>query len=235
VDNARSRELFNQAIKIDNEYGAAWTWLAWTHFIDVRQAFTKTPKKSVKLAIQTAKKASTIDNNQAMLHSLWASLYLIQRQHEKAITSGEKSIELAPSYALNYALLAQTMYFSGRFDEAITLAKQSIRLSPHPPAFFLAFLGMSYRGAGRYQDALPLFKKLLLRAQKGEYSLMLAHVLVSSAYAGMGEYEKARDHWGKAEKENPKISLEWFRKVSFFKNPENLENVLRPLKAAGIK
>ena len=234
-DNIKARELCKKALKLDPEYGAAWVLLAWTHYSDARNGFTDTPLESVKQAVLTAQKASAIDDKIPNLQNLWASLYLIQRQHEKAIAAGQKAIELDSNFADGYALLAQIMYYSGRPDEAITLSKQAMRLAPYTPAYYLIFLGWGYQGAGRYQEALQVFQKLLNRAQRGEISLIFANNLLTSIYATMGNYKKAREHWAEVLKLYPEASLEWIRSLHFFKNPEKLERLLDAYRAAGIK
>ncbi len=166
---------------------------------------------------------------------MWGTIYLIQRQHEKAIAAGQKSIELDPNNAEAYALLAQTTWYSGRSDEAITLMQQAMRLSPYPPAYFLAFLGWAYQGAGRYQEAVPVFEKLFERAQKGEFYLLFANLMLACIYGEMGEYRKAREHGAEVLKIYPDISLEWIRSLHYFKNPDQLERLLDGFRAAGIK
>lgn len=183
----------------------------------------------------TAQKASAIDDREPNLQNLWASLYLIQRQHGKAIAAGQKAIELAPNFADGYALLAQIMYYSGRSDEAITLMQQAMRLFPYPPAYYLIFLGWGYQGAGRYQEALPVFQKLLARAQEGEFSPLFAHNNMTTSYSLIGDYKKAREHWAEVLKIYPNASLKWVRSFHFFKDPDQLERLLDVYRAAGIE
>ena len=56
-DNARARELFEEAIKLDPEYAWAWTYLAWTHWIDARFGYGESRDKSFSKAVETAQKA----------------------------------------------------------------------------------------------------------------------------------------------------------------------------------
>jgi adenylate cyclase len=235
ANNEKARELFEKALKIDSESAFAWVMLAWTHFIDARLAFTKTPSESIKKAIQIAKKAQAIDDTNPDGHALLGSIYLIQRQHKKAITEGQKSVELGPNSAVNHALYSQTMYYAGNPDEAIASAEQAIRLCPKCPAWYLVELGNGYRLAGRYQDALGTFKKLLERAQKGEYPPWRSHYILAITYSMMGQSEKAQIHLAEAQKYNPKLSLEYVRKISFFKDPNQLEALLDALRKAGLK
>ena len=234
ANNEKARELFEKALKIDPESAFAWVMLGWTHFIDARLAFTKTPFASIKKAIQSAKKALSIDDKNTDAHALLGSIYLIQRQHDKAIAEGQKSIEFGPNSALSYALFSQIMYYAGNFDEAIASAEQAIRLAPNPPAWYLVELGKAYRLAGRYQDALEVFEKLLERAQKGEYPLWIPHNNLTITYSMMGQTEKAQIHLAEVQKSNPKFSLELVRKINFFKDPNQLEAVLDSLRKAGL-
>jgi adenylate cyclase len=234
-DNIRTRELVKKAIELDPKYVRAWTMLGWTHFSDTRNRFTDTPLESIKQGVLSAQRASAIDDRDPNLQNLWASLYLIQRQHEKAITAGKKAIELDVNNADAHALLAQIMYYSGKPDEAIILSKQAMRLAPYPPAYYLIFLGWGYQGAGRYQEALSVFQKFLDRAQAGEISLIFAHYNMTTSYSLMGNYEKAREHWAEVLKIYPNASLKWVSSIHFFKDPDQLERLLDVLRAAGIE
>jgi adenylate cyclase len=234
-DNIKARELVKKAIELDPKYVRAWTLLGWTHVVDVRNGFTDTPLESIKQAMSTAQKASAIDNRAPNLQILWATLYWIQRQHEKAIAAGKKAIELDANNANAYSGLAQIMYYSGRPDEAITLSKQSMRLAPYYPAFYLVPLGWGYQETGRYQEALEVFQNLLKRAQKGEFSLLYAHYNLTTSYSLLGDYEKAREHWAEVLKINPNASLKWVSSFHFFKDPDQLERLLDVLRAVGIE
>jgi adenylate cyclase len=234
-DNIKARELFKKAIKLDPEYVGAWTQLGWTYFSDARNGFTKTPLESIKQAVSTAQKALAIDDRDPNLQNLWASLYLIQRQHDKAISAGRKAIDIDANYADAYALLAQIMSYSGRYDEAISLLQKAMRLSPYPPAYYLIFLGMAYQGAGNYQEALLVLQKLLDRAQNGEFSLLFANNMLALNHALMGDYKKARDYWAEVLKIYPDASLELIRSLHFFKDPDELERLLDAYRAAGIE
>ncbi|EFK96915.1 adenylate/guanylate cyclase [sediment metagenome] len=235
ANNEKARGLFEKALKIDPDSAFAWVMLAYTHLIDVRFAFTKTPSESIKNAIQFAEKALSIDDKNADAHTSLGSIYLILRQHEKAIEEGQKAIQLDPNNALSYVLFAQTMSYEGNFNEAIVLAKQSIRLAPNPPAWYLIPLGRAYMLSGHYQEALEVFEKLLERAQKGEYQLWHPHMYLAITYSMMGQIEKARIHLAEAQKDNPKFSPELVHKTNFFKDPNHLENILNALRKAGLK
>jgi adenylate cyclase len=234
ANNEKARELFEKALKIDPESAFAWVMLGWTHFMDARLAFTKTPSESIKKAIQFAKKALSIDDKNTDAHAVLGSIYLIQSQHEKAIAEGQKSIEFGPNSALSYALFSQTMYYAGNFDEAIASAEQAVRLCPGCPAWYKLSLGRNYMLAGRYQDSLVIFKKLLEQAQGSGWVLWRTNHYLTITYSMMGQTEKAQIHLAETQKFNPKYSLEYVRKISFFKDPNQLEAVLDSLRKARL-
>jgi len=234
-DNAKARELFRQAIKLDPEYAFAWTMLAWTHWIDATFGFTDSRAESFKRAVELAQKAVRLDDTQAGVHALLGGIYLFQRQYEKAITEGKKSISLGPNDAISHVLLAYTMTYAGRFEEAITLAKKALRLTPYYPAWYLSILGRAYRLSGRHEEALVAYNLLLDRSRKGEVPPLWAHIGLASTYIGFGREKKAQKHAAKILRLDPNFSLQQFTEMSPFKDPTHLEHVLDTLRKAGLK
>ena len=234
ANNEKARGLFENAVKIDPDCAFAWVMLGWTHFIEVRFAFTKTPAESLKKALQNTKKAQAIDDTLPEVPAALGSIYLIQRQYDKANAEGQKSIELGPNSALSHVLFAQILYYSGNPEKAIALGEQALRLCPTCPAWYSTALGKSYRTAGRYEDAIRVFKEVLVRARKGEFPLWFANSNLAIAYAMMGQYEEARIHLAEALKLNPAYSFELERKLNFYKDSSQLEAIFEALRKAGL-
>jgi TolB-like protein/class 3 adenylate cyclase/cytochrome c-type biogenesis protein CcmH/NrfG len=233
-DNAKARDLFEEALEIDPEYAFAWTMLAWTYFIDAWFGFSESRPESIKRSFELAKKAAALDDTLPEVHSLWNTIYLIQGQHDKAISEGERAIALGPNNSLSYILLAQTMAYAGRPEEAITLAKQAIRLSPYYSAWYLYRLGESYQMAGRYEEALETYKGLLARSQKGDFDPGGAHLCLAEVYIQLGREEEARAHTAQVLRLYPDFSLELWKKWHFYKDPSHLERRLDALRKAGL-
>jgi len=233
-NNEKARELFDKAIKIDPECAFAWVMLGWTHLIEVRLGWSKNLAESINSAVQMTQKALSIDDENTDAHCLLGTLYMIMRQHEKAIEEGQKSIEFGPNSALSHILFAQTMYYAGNFDDSIALAEQAVRRCPGCPAYYRIILGRNYMLAGRYQDALVIFEKEVEQAQGSEYVLWRANSYLAMTYSMMGETEKAQIHLAEVKKFNPKYSLEYVRKTNFFKDPHHLEAILDSLRKAGL-
>ncbi len=118
----------------------AHVWLGATHTLDAAYGWSESAADSFKQAHELAQKALGLDDKSAAVHVLLGTIYLHQRQHEKAITAGNRSIALAPNLSIAHAHLAATMFYAGCFEEAIALMKKAMRLSPYYPAFYLNHL-----------------------------------------------------------------------------------------------
>jgi adenylate cyclase len=133
-DNAKARDLYERAVKIDPKDAFAWTMLAWTHWVDAFLGYSESRADSFKRAVELAKKALSMDDTLSDVYALLGGISLFQRQYEKAIAAGEKSIALGPNSATSHVLFGYTMTYAGRFEEAIALIKKGMRLTPHCPA-----------------------------------------------------------------------------------------------------
>jgi adenylate cyclase len=235
TNNERARELFEQALKIDPEYAYAWVMLSWTYYIEVRQGYSRFPPESIKQSIQFAQRAKAIDDTLSDIYALLGSIYLIQRQHDKAIAEGQKSIQLGPNNASNHILLAQIMFYAGKTKEAVALAEKAIRLNPYCPNWYFGILILCYRQAERYEEAIDIAEALLDQGQKDGGNLLLPHLQLAAIYSMMGQYEKARKHWEEVLLINPNFTSEYLRKTAFFKDPAKVEHVLEALRKAGLK
>ena len=237
-DNKRARDFFEQALKVDPDNAFAWLLLAWTHYIDGRMGWTKNPSDSLKLAVELVEKAQTIDDSLSGYHTFWGTIYQLQKQYDKAIVEGQKAIESAPNNAWDHVHFAQILFFAGKFNDAISYAEQATRISPYPPAWYWNILGLCYRHAGRYQEAIDTFGKLLDRAQKGEFPMVTAHGALATTYALMGQYESARAHCEERKKYDPNPS-DWLKNTRKFwslsKDAEQGDRVLNALQKAGCQ
>ncbi|MBA7680690.1 Lipopolysaccharide assembly protein B [subsurface metagenome] len=233
-NNAKARQLMERGIELDPDYALLWTHLGGTHLLDARFGWTKSRAESFNRAVECTKKALTLDEESPIAHSMMATIYLFQRQYEKAIAEGERAISPDPNYADGYARLAQIMLYSGRFEEGLTLIKKAMRLCPMPRVWYPVMLGMAYNNLERYEEAIPVLKQLLERCRRGECPPNWAQAGLIVSYIGLGREEEARAEAKELLRVDPTYSLERYRKQSFHKDPAHLEWVLSALRKAGI-
>jgi TolB-like protein/Tfp pilus assembly protein PilF len=237
MDNRKAKEYYEQALKLDSDYTAAWMWIAWTHLIDATFGFSKSPSDSIKRALEIAQKTSerwpASDR-----HIFMSYIYHVQGELEKAIAEGEKAIALAPNNPRNHILLAGSLNAAARPEEAIVYAKKAMRLEPYYPAWFVAeVLAPAYDQAERYEEELAIAEKLLERALKGEWPPQRAHRILAVCYARLDRMEEAQAHAAESLKIDPNSSVERWRrspKLSIFKDQKWLDSNAEMQRKAGL-
>ena len=232
-DNAKSREFFNAAIKLDPNCVYALDGLAFTHNADIFFGWSDSPVDSMTQTYDAVQKALALDDNDAQAHGSMGTIYLFMGEHEMAMTEGKKAISLDPNSYVGYAGVAITHYYSGHFQEAIDLMKKAMRISPQYPAWFLQFLGSSYAEMGRYDEAIATFKHLGERCKNGEGSLWWAPSGLAYVYMKLGREEEARALVAEALKIEPSLSSAFIRRQPF-KDADHLARILENYKKAGL-
>ena len=226
-----ARQSFEEAVALDPEFAVAYTYLAWTYLLEVLVGFSDSPGQSMARAVEFAQKALGLDDSLADAHALLGSIYLVQRQWEKAVAEGERSVALNPNSADNIGLLGMTLYSVGRPEEAVALLEKAIRLNPMPPDWILEQLATAYRMTGRYEEAIAELKKVLHR--NPDYSGAWLNLAV--IYSLLGREEEARAAAGEVLRIDPKFSVEHFAKTILHKNQADIELAVEALRKAGLR
>ncbi len=233
-DNLKAQEHLEEAIKLDPGYVLAYVWLGATHTVAAAYGWSASAADSFKRAHELARKAAALDDKSASVQILLGTIYLFQREHDKAIAAGKRAISLDPNFSIGHAHLAQIMFFSGHFEEAIALTEKAMRLSPYYPAFYLSPLARSYAFRGRYEEALITSNQLYNRSRSGDYPEDWALVHLAGVCAAFDREEEARAFMAQALKINLGLSSEFFKKTQPFKNPAHLQRELAALRKAGL-
>ena len=242
-DNAKARELFERAVELDPNYAWAWTFLAWTHWIDTRY-FTQSREESFKRAVELAQKSVKLSEKNPDVHALLGGIHLFQRQYAEAVAAGERSVALGPNNAENLVLLGHTFLFVGRFEEAIELIRKAMRLHPYYPPWYLVTLGSSLYLSGRYEEANAAYQEVIRRTRDVRGPIpMFAQLLSAACFGMLNRDREARDHLGEGRNLWPKtegdFSLEnvrnWWAKRTFYQNPAHVEQLMEGMRRAGLK
>jgi TolB-like protein/Tfp pilus assembly protein PilF len=229
-NNALARQVLAEAIALDPGYGEAYTYLAVTHVLDVTLGFSRSPGNSLANGIDLAQKAIALDDSEPNPHSILGLLLTMKGEYEKGVAEGERAVELNPNSADAHARLAITLYSSGRREEAIASFKQAIRLNPIPPVYYLFHMSLAYAMAERYEEALAVGEKAVLR----EPDNLMARIFLAGNYGLAGRAEEACVEAAEVIRISPKFSLEYASKTWPFKKADK-DRFLEALRKAGMK
>ena len=226
-----AKQLAQEAIALDSKYALPYTVMAYSHLLDLWFRFSESPEESMKLAVVAAQKALALDESDPFIHTCFSSLYIMQRQHDKAIASAERALELSPSGARAHGSLGSALSFACRFSEAVQYLEQAFRLDPYPSSVTLRNLGGAYRAVGRYEEAIVEYKKAL----KLEPNDLFTHLGLVVTYIKLGREKEAQAEAAEVLRIHPKFSLEHYAKTLPLKDQSIVDDTIACLRKAGLK
>jgi len=225
---ALGRQLVEEAIALDPQFGAAHRLLGVTHWHDTWMGISKSPKQSLAKAIELVQKAIELHDGYA--HSVMGFLLSQIGQYDKAVAEAERGVALNPNSADCHAFLGIAFRFSGRYQEAIPVLEKAVRLNPIPPGWYLQNLGAVYFRTGRYKEGI----KECEEAVRLEPNSLYSRLELTAVYSLAGLDEKARAEATEVLRMNPKFSVEEFGKRFTSKDQESKEKFLGALRKAGL-
>jgi adenylate cyclase len=230
-DNALARKLYEEVITLDPDYAYAYVGLAATNMMDWWLGTSKSPKESLRRAIELDEKAIALDESDALGNASLGFYYTYAGQFDKAVAHAERGLALDPNSSAVLYNSASALTFSGRPEEAIPLFQKGIRLNPFAPAPFLYTLSVAYRMAGRFDEAVEQAKKAVEREPKNQY-VCLALV---SAYILAGREKEAQAAAEEVLKINPTFSLEQYARIFPYRDTSQIQRTVDALRKAGLK
>ena len=82
----------------------------------------------------------------------------------------------------------------------------------------------------RFDEAEAAFKRRLIRMPRSD----VTRAYLAALYGHTGRHEEAREMWRELMAINPKYSLERWRRVMPYRNPETLDRLLDGLRKADL-
>ena len=228
--NILSRKKLEQAIALEPDYATAHGMLAGTYIFALWVSWDKSPQQSMAKAVEHTQRCLALDDSNADAFSIAGALYLVQRQWDKAIAAGKRSVELSPNSADNHARFAMTLKSVGKVNEAIAMIEKAIRLNPMTPEWYLHELGTYYRLQGRYEEAIAILKKNLDHNPNYQTS----RINLTATYSMAGELDQARTEAKEVLRKIPDFSAEQFMKGFPYKDQKIIDDFIDNLCKAGL-
>jgi adenylate cyclase len=157
---ARAIAQFEHAVALNPRYAKAHAKVAWGHLADILLGYSPDAAVSMAKARAAAEAAVHCDDGEAWCHWAIAGCAFYSGQHDSAVATMRRAIELNPNDADVLTDLGFFCSHSGHAEEGIEFALKAMRLNPHYPEYYTAQLGVIYFNAGRYEDAVQTFESL---------------------------------------------------------------------------
>ena len=226
----QAKEILEQAIELDAGFGVAYAYLSLTHMLDYINGWSEDPQASQTLAYDLAKRGVELAPDDALAHIALGSASLSLRRHKEAIAEAERAVQLDPNYAHGLFELGWYLQYAGRAAEALGYFDRAVRLDPHHADVFLHFMAQAYFQLDRYDEAVELLRRRLVRNPQSDSSRML----LAACYGYLEKHDAAHLLWDEIKEINPDFSIDQRRQVLPYKNPENFEQIVNGLRKAGL-
>ena len=131
-------------------------------------------------------RALDLDPLALSLNAFMSMTHYFDRQYDKAIEYGCKTVEMDPNFFPAYFYLGMAYQLNGQFAEAATALQQARVLSNHS-ALMVACQGGIFAAWGKEEEARKILREL---EQMGRRKYV-SQVFVSAIFAGLGERDEA--------------------------------------------
>jgi adenylate cyclase len=228
--NAKARELFEKAIRLDPKYANAYAFLAGTYSWAVVNQWSEHPEIDLKRADELAQKALALDDSNLGAWGILSRDDAWERRFDQAVADGKRLVALNPNYAMGYLFLGEAQLSDGMPGEAIANLRKASRLDPESQDFYAGDIGFADLFMGRDQEAIPLLEKFAAIYPNH----LLTHLGLSVAYTELGKDREAHAQAAEAIRLNPQFKCDPPEKFPN-KDPMLAERFCADLRQAGLK
>ncbi len=229
-ENNKARLIAEEAMAMCPENPMSYLLLGTVHWMDLILGATKSPRDSLEKAMELVQKTLSMDDSLSGAHNLLSAIYIQKKEYDKAIAEGERAVALQPSGAVAHEFYGTSLLMAGHPKEALPIFQKVIRLNPYGSASSFLLLGSAYAQTGRFEEAVPAYKKALLRSP----DFIIAHLGLAASYIALGREKEAHAEAAEVLRINPKFSLDNYAKTMTQKDQWRIDRYIGALRKAGL-
>ncbi len=188
-DYKKAIPFFEQATKLDPNYGRAHAALAMVYFRSYDQRWSGSLGMTADAAFRRARDYYNLAKLRptSTSHQVAGNISRERGWYDDALKEFEAAIVLDPSDSLSYADQAYTLIWAGRFAEAEALIEKAMRLDPRYSPIFLYYQGVAQFAQDEFEQA----EETLEEAVKRNPGLSLPRLYLASTYGHLGKAEES--------------------------------------------
>jgi TolB-like protein/cytochrome c-type biogenesis protein CcmH/NrfG len=186
---ARAQEYFREAIKRDPNFARAYAGLGDASFIYARTVTPDSGRVKSAAAISALRRAVALDSTLAEGYAgLGYALAIGTWDRAAADSAFRRAIALDPNYAPAHYWYAQLLWLTGAPSTTLEEAREAVNLDPLSAVAHVV-LGLTYRRAARYGEALAEFQ----RSFELQPTYVLPQLWLCLEYGRLGQAKAAED------------------------------------------
>jgi len=229
-DNEKARLFLEQGIKIEETSALIHSMLGYTHWMASLSNWSDSPIETFINAEECARKALALDDSLDVPHFLLGMIHLFKKEWNRAIIEAKRAVALNPNGADALAALGHIMCYAGEPEEAILHLHKAFRLNPVPLIFYYHILGIAYRLAGQYENAVDILNQGI----GIDPETFTPYLSLTMCYITLNEFENARKAVKKLLEIDPTFSLEYFKGIYPVRDQARREKDIEILRKAGL-
>jgi len=205
---SKSIEYFEEAVKLDPDYAAAYAGLA-DALASIEQIGAAQPEDVHPKALEAAGKALRMDDSLPEAHAAMASVRANDWERFAAEKEAKRAIELNPGFPLAHLYYSNMLRHLGRREESIAEARRALELDPLSP-LTNEELADAHLSARQYDAAIEQYKKTLdlyPNQAAPRDSLGWAYIYEGKYDQGMAEIRKSITLYGEDPSLSPEIAF----------------------------
>jgi adenylate cyclase len=210
-DTIKALELLDKAVQLDPGFASAHGGIAFSMYVHVIMGSSLDRESDLSRGLEAGLCAVALDDQDPFAHVGLGRVRIVRGEHEQAIVSFERALELNPSFALAYYGKGHSNWHCGNPDQAVISIDEAIRLSPRDPLMwvFLASKAIALFMLERYDEALACSH----RAQQSPITAIWAYMGELSTLGVLGREAAAREALGRALKIQPDLSISFIKQA----------------------
>jgi adenylate cyclase len=214
--NLATRNLFEQALKIDPDDATALAGSASTYLIENSYGWVNPETDYEAKILGQADRAIALAPRTPWNYSAKVVWLTMTGRAKEGLRVADAEVAINPNYAAAYSYRAFAETNLGQFEQAKADLQQAMRLSPLDPRMgaFLDKTGWAELGLGHFDAAIEASSKAIDAGSK----VYFTYLCLATAHALKGDIDEAKTALAESRRLNPKLSFKWMTGSKMFPN-----------------